>query len=79
MGADRFARWLAAYATPLLHGKTLHRFHDGLLQPRDSLPHVLDLMQIILARGLLSDLCEAQLRDPDQIGPRPQPAPVGGR
>ncbi|AXC12738.1 hypothetical protein ACPOL_3451 [Acidisarcina polymorpha] len=35
----------------------LHRFHDGLFQACDPLPHVLDLVQIILARGLLSDLC----------------------
>jgi len=28
---------------------------------------VLDLVQIILPRGLLSKLCEAQLRNPDQI------------
>ena len=45
----------------------LHRFHDGLLQALDPPPHVLDLVQIILARGLLSDLGETQLRDPDQI------------
>jgi hypothetical protein len=33
--------------------------------------HVLDLAQIILPCRLLSDLCEAQLRNPDQIKTRP--------
>src|ERR1700734_4195539 len=36
---------------------------------------MLDLVQIILACGLLSDLGETQLRDPDQIGSCPRPDP----
>jgi len=46
----------------------LHRIRDDLLQARYPLPHVLDLMQAILACELLSYLRETQLRDPDQLG-----------
>jgi hypothetical protein len=39
---------------------------------------MLDLVQIILPRGFLSHLCEALLRDPDEIEARPWSHPGWG-
>ena len=45
----------------------LDRLGDGLLKSQNPLSHVLDLMKVVQPRGLLSHLCKAYLRDPDQM------------
>src|SRR2546425_3308054 len=56
----------------------LDRLVDGPLEPRDPLPRVVDLGQVVHARGLLRGLLELQGSDPASIALGPRLCPRRG-